>query len=534
MSEYLETSSASEPESVAAAASEPNGRFRLRLKGLGSEDDDGSDDGSDDDSDSDDGSDSDELKRTLCILKESDPEAHDALIPIYEHLKSSLPDLMKIIKSDLLVEDKAKLLEIFEVWLTTADPAEKLQIKTVFNERQKHFQMEQRERSRYSDAQLALMNAEAETLGGLSRDNLKYRILSTVTSKQNKAIMYEKYLEFKELDHSDDEYGKLKQWLYWALKIPTDVPAEMPADEIDVLLARFSAEANRRLFGMQCVKEQVLLFMNTKLRHPSSTGASMAMVGPPGTGKTSVARLFASLANWPFQQLSLNGVTCTTSLKGSDFAFVGSHPGSIASAFIAMGKSNGILFLDEFDRVSNGENASNIANTLLNITDFTQNHEYTDVYFGNDMKINLSAVWFIYSMNRLPDDGALRDRLFVIEVEGYSFSEKLIILQEFVLPAQLRNLGLKPGDITISDNTARFLLTRVSKTSEKGVRSLDKAVGDIVKKIDFLVSNQENARAMNISFAGENALAYPVELTDIMITAMLPQRKHENWENMFM
>ena len=149
---------------------------------------------------------------------------------------------------------------------------------------------------------------------------------------------------------------------------------------------------------------------------------------------------------------------------------------------------NGILFFDEFDKVNNNEE---IVNVMLHLTDFSQNHKFQDNYF-TDLELDLSSLWFIYSMNAKPYNKALADRVFYIDVQGYNISEKVQIIQNYILPKQLQNAKLSASDVVIDDRIAEDIIRKVQSNDDKGIRMLDKAVQLLVSKIMFFVKNQNN------------------------------------------
>ena len=272
---------------------------------------------------------------------------------------------------------------------------------------------------------------------------------------------------------------------------------------------------NTELYGMKYVKEQLLLFLNSKLTNPNMKGCSLALVGPPGVGKTTIARHLAEVMKWPFEQISFGGAGSSDFLKGHDYTYVGSRPGEIVRCLSRMKYKNGILFLDEYEKVSENKD---IASSLLHITDFQQNHEFQDNYLS-DIKIDLSQLWFIYSMNELPKDTALRDRLFVINVPAYSHEDKANILTNFVIPKTLRNINLQSNDVYVDEKSARYIVNAISP-DESGIRSIEQHTKDIVNKINFIIMNQdsdgnlpEEFNFMSFDTKNMNKLSYPVELT---------------------
>ena len=181
-------------------------------------------------------------------------------------------------------------------------------------------------------------------------------------------------------------------------------------------LFKIAKKLNEELYGMNEVKEQILTFINARLTNPHVRGCSLGLIGPPGTGKTTIARLLSTVLETPFAQMSFGGVRNADFLKGHDFCYIGSRPGEIVRCLSSMQYKNGILFMDEFEKIADNKA---ITSCLLHIIDPQQNHEFRDSYL-RELKIDLSHLWFIYSMNGEPTDSALNDRLYKIHFRKLS------------------------------------------------------------------------------------------------------------------
>lgn len=215
------------------------------------------------------------------------------------------------------------------------------------------------------------------------------------------------------------------------------------------------------------------------------------------THNTSIAKCLARAMQLPFEQISFGGATNSDFIKGHDYTYVGSRPGEIVRCISRMKYKNGILFFDEYEKVSKNQD---IVAALLHITDFSQNHEFRDNYLS-DIPIDLSSVWFIYSMNEMPEDNALKDRIFPIEIEGYSEKEKIEIMRRYLVPKYLKNLNLQPGDVIIPEKIAAWLVQKCPDHS-KGIREIERLIKDMLTKLSFIVSNDIEAsfRCRKVSF----------------------------------
>lgn len=215
------------------------------------------------------------------------------------------------------------------------------------------------------------------------------------------------------------------------------------------------------------------------------------------THNTSIAKCLARAMQLPFEQISFGGATNSDFIKGHDYTYVGSRPGEIVRCISRMRYKNGILFFDEYEKVSKNQD---IVAALLHITDFSQNHEFRDNYLS-DIPIDLSSIWFIYSMNEMPEDNALKDRIFPIEIEGYTEKEKVEIMRQYLVPKYLKNLRLQPGDVIVPEKIAAWLVRKCPDHS-KGIREIERLVKDMLTKLSFIVSNDIAAsfRCKKVSF----------------------------------
>lgn len=233
---------------------------------------------------------------------------------------------------------------------------------------------------------------------------------------------------------------------------------------------------------------------------------------------THISRTLASIMDFPFEQISMGNVTNAEILTGHQYTYVGSRPGAILNALIDSKYKNGIIFLDEFDKVQNID----VSNTLLHIVDTTQNHQFVDNYLGQQIKIDLSNIWFIFAMNAVPESGPLKDRIFVIEIDGYNLNEKCIITRDYLLPRVCKNAGLNVGDIIIDEDATRYLVNKFTTADESdnhGVRYIEKKLADFVNKVMFLVNT--GSCFTDLSFSIKRTLTYPVHISHELIDSLL-------------
>lgn len=421
---------------------------------------------------------------------------------VLQQLESKEPLMETILNLRCKMKDKLHVFELYYIYKSCAyNSEERLQVKTELNERITALQKETRY-FRSKKEEIQHLEKKVEDMDELM--NLKKRILHLTCDEEDRILLYKKYKDLENCEYHDEDYYKQKTWLINALKLPFNNFMELKSDDITLRLKEIKCFLDKELYGMTNVKEQILLFLNDRFHNPVMKGCSLGLVGCPGVGKTTVALCLSRILGLPFQHIALGGLMHADSMKGHESTYIGSKPGVIAQALMRMQFKNGILFFDEFDKVNNNEE---IVNVMLHLTDFSQNHKFQDNYF-TDLELDLSSCWFIYSMNAKPHNKALADRVFYINVKGYNISEKVQIIQNYILPKQLQNAKLKNGDVVINEKIAEEIIRKVQCNDDKGIRMLDTAVQLLVSKIMFFVKNQDQ---LSVTFSLPESY-FPFEL----------------------
>lgn len=277
----------------------------------------------------------------------------------------------------------------------------------------------------------------------------------------------------KSMNSNGAEYGMARGYVETLLDMPWD---KMSKDNIDVGHAEEILERDH--YGLEQVKERVLEFLSVRALTKGGDSPIICLVGPPGTGKTSIAKSVAEALNKKYVRICLGGVRDEAEIRGHRRTYVGSMPGRIAAGLRQAGVKNPLMLLDEIDKVS-GDYKGDASSALLEVLDSEQNRNFRDHYI--EIPMDLSEVMFIATANAMETiPKPLMDRMEVIEVTSYTANEKFHIAKEHLLQKQLKKHGLEDGKLLIGDSALKEIID--SYTREAGVRGLERKIGEICRK----------------------------------------------------
>jgi len=440
-------------------------------------------------------------------LKKKHPESNIELDNIIKHMKENLPNILDILNMPIDINSKCELFELFEVLLNTEPGTlEFIKLKNHLVKKCSTYKKEIKDKYSYNEEEVQWMKEEEEKIKNVSGMlSKKYKILSMNTNIHNKEIIYRKYNELQHAVDFDEEHSKMKNWLDIVLDYPWGIEKKWPekTNDIKTFITEASKKLDNELYGMEKVKEQILIFLMNKILYPEKYRYNLGLLGEPGTGKTTISKVISELLDIGFEQISFGGMDRSEYMKGHDYTYVGSQPGMLVKSIIKMGHTNGVILLDEYDKITPG---GSLANTMLHITDPSQNKDFKDNYM-NDLSIDLSKIWFIYSMNNLPQDPALRDRMFVVKVPSYKNEERKHILTKYILPKILKKMNLDANSIILSEDCVENIVRK-----NTGIRSIEKLIMDVVDKLIFLnnVQDDNGEISFNVSFKCKQKISFPL------------------------
>ena len=292
-------------------------------------------------------------------------------------------------------------------------------------------------------------------------------------SEEVKERLRKEITRFKSSQQSAAENGVTRTYIETMLEMPWD---KMSVDNTDLAYAKQLLEEEH--YGLEQVKERILEFLAVRTLTKKGESPILCLVGPPGTGKTSIAKSLSKALKKPYTRISLGGVRDEAEIRGHRKTYVGAMPGRIANALKQAGVKNPLLLLDEIDKVSNDYKGDTFS-ALLEVLDGEQNVRFRDHYL--EVPLDLSEVLFVTTANTLQTiPRPLLDRMEVIEISSYTENEKLHIATKHLVPKQLQKHGLTEEQLVINKK-AIWKMAR-NYTKEAGVRQLERTIGEICRK----------------------------------------------------
>jgi ATP-dependent Lon protease len=320
---------------------------------------------------------------------------------------------------------------------------------------------------------------------------LKFKILEKIVPQQVEKVALSKYNSLMNMDTSTTEYYKCFHWIEGYSNMPLGLYKDLPVKLEDggeacaAFVTKVRENMDSAIFGHDEAKLQILQFVSSWIANPKGAGNVLSIHGPMGVGKTTLVKEgVAKALGRPFHFISLGGATDASFLDGHSYTYEGSTWGRIVDILIKANCMNPIIYFDELDKISDTPKGEEIMNLLIHITDSSQNDKFQDKYFTG-IDLDLSRCLFIFSHNNHERvNPILRDRMYNIRVDGFNVKEKLVIAEQHLLPAALKDVGLHEK-VSIHKDVVQYIIEH-NTGEEKGVRELKRCIQTIASKLNLL------------------------------------------------
>jgi ATP-dependent Lon protease len=373
-------------------------------------------------------------------------------------------------------------------------------------------QMEKNQREYYLNEQMKAIHKEMgrEDDPMAEAVELEKRLDDKIMLDESRERVKKEIRKLKQMQPSSAEYTVVRNYVDWILDLPWGVLKE---SDLDIARARKVLEEDH--YGLEKPKERILEYIAVLSLVKSMKGPILCFVGPPGVGKTSIAKSISRAMDREFVRISLGGVRDEAEIRGHRRTYVGALPGKIIHSLRRCKFNNPVICLDEVDKMST-DFRGDPSSALLEVLDPEQNYAFNDHYL--DLDYDLSKVFFITTANTLDAIPLpLRDRMEIIRLPGYLETEKLKIAKQFLLGKQREQHGLTPENMTISDNAMLEIIRRY--TRESGVRNLEREIASLCRKIAMKIVEDKSVTSV------------PVNRQNVASFLGVPKHRHEERED---
>lgn len=418
---------------------------------------------------------------------------------IASSIRMDLPMAQALLELDDVTEKLKRLTELINRELEVQELGRKIQSDA-------RSEMDKAQREYFLRQQLKAIQKELgeEADAQIRVEEYREKIQTNGLPEEARKEALRELSRMEKLPEASAEYGVIMTYLDWMTSIPWEESTE---DNLDIEYAQEVLDEDH--YNLVKIKERILEYLSvrklrleraiqeslrnddadetTVFKRPDREGAILCFVGPPGLGKTSLGQSIARALGRKFYRMSLGGIRDEAEIRGHRRTYIGAMPGRFLQALRRVGTKNPVIMLDEMDKIGS-DWRGDPSSALLEVLDPEQNREFRDHYL--DVPFDLSEVLFIATANLLDTiPGPLRDRLEVIRLSGYTDEEKRNIALKYLLPRQVRENGLRPEEIEISDEAIMQIIHEY--TREAGVRGLERKVGAVCRKVAVRIAKHE-------------------------------------------
>ena len=398
---------------------------------------------------------------------------------ITAHMSLKMDEKQKMLETFDTKERLEKIINLIEAELDV------LSVEKKIRGRVKN-QMEKSQREYYLNEQMKAIQKELGEMEDVPNeiDELEEKVHKVGMPKDVKSKAISDINKLKMMSPMSAEATVLRNYIDVLVGVPWKKKSKVTSD---LSFAEKVLEDDH--YGLDKVKERILEYLAVQQRVKKLKGPILCLVGPPGVGKTSLGRSIAKATGRKFTRMSLGGVRDEAEIRGHRRTYIGSLPGKIIQNLSKVGVKNPLFLLDEIDKMAmdfRGDPAS----ALLEVLDAEQNDTFSDHYLEVDF--DLSDVMFVATANTMNIPGPLLDRMEVIRIPGYTEDEKINIANKYLLPKQVKENGVKEGELDIADGTIKEIIR--SYTRESGVRNLEREISKVTRKVVKKVVNNEETK----------------------------------------
>ena len=352
--------------------------------------------------------------------------------------------------------------------------------------------MEKNQKEYYLREQMRAIRQELGEDGESQADEYRNQADELICSDEVREKIEQEIKRFEALPANSSETSVSQDYIENLLALPWDKMDETPLD-----LAEAEAVLEEDHYGLQKVKERILEFLAVRTLTGNGEAPILCLVGPPGTGKTSIAKSVARALHKEYVRICLGGVRDEAEIRGHRRTYIGAMPGKIVAGLKKAKVKNPLMLLDEIDKVSS-DYKGDTSSALLEVLDPEQNQNFADHYI--ELPVDLSEVVFLCTANTLDTiPGPLLDRMEVLEIAGYTENEKFHIGKQYLIPKQIKKNGLKKSQLVINDKALKTIISEY--TREAGVRGLERQIGKICRKAAKLVVEEQKEK---VRVSGKN------------------------------
>ncbi|KZX81726.1 endopeptidase La [Oleiphilus sp. HI0009] len=387
---------------------------------------------------------------------------------IATHLEMKISDKQEVLEESDVVQRVEFLLAVIE------GEVDLIQVEKRIRGRVKK-QMEKSQREYYLNEQMKAIQKEMGTLGegGNEFEELENKIATVGLSADAKEKAESELKKLKMMSPMSSEASVVRGYIDWLVGMPWKKRSKVRND-----LAKAREILDSDHYGLEEVKDRILEYLAVQGRVKKLKGPVLCLVGPPGVGKTSLGKSIAKATNRKFTRVALGGVRDEAEIRGHRRTYIGSMPGKLVQKMTKIGVKNPMFLLDEIDKMGM-DHRGDPASALLEVLDPEQNSTFSDHYLEVDY--DLSDVMFVCTSNSMNIPPALLDRMEVIRIPGYTEDEKLNISERYLIPKQVKDNGLKEGELIIDESAVRDVVRYY--TREAGVRGLEREIAKLCRKV---------------------------------------------------